>query len=202
MKWYSWSREDYRELLYLKYKQMYPFDKKVATTKKTKWTNTCTGIVIHHTAGGTFESNMRYLSESTAKASVHFVIWPNGEVWKIWDPKDILRHAGNWSRWWCENVNYKFMGIEVVGFGECNIHQLVRLTDLVEYLMWNFPVDRDNIVRHSDVTQDRGITKQRILWDWIRKVKKKDIGIPFFVDNDHFRIWREQLTPRKESLYK
>lgn len=181
---------------------MYPFTKKVGTEKKTAWTNACTGIVIHHTAGGTFESNMRYLSESSAKASVHFVIWPEGEVWKIWDPKDILRHAGNWTWGGCSNVNNKFLGIEVVGFGEYNIHQFLRLTDLVEYLMWNFPIDRLNIVRHSDVTQDRSITKERMLWDWSRPVKKRDIGIPFFVDNNHFKLRRAQLVARSESRFK
>lgn len=51
----------------------------------------------------------------------------------------------------------------------------MRLTDLVEYLMGNFPIDRNNIVRHSDVTQDREITRQRILRDGKRKVKKTDI---------------------------
>lgn len=180
---------------------MYPFDKKVTTTKKTAGTNACTWIVIHHTAGGTFESNMRYLSEWSAQASVHFVIWPNGECGKIGDPKDILRHAGNGSWWGCPNVNYKFMGIEVVGSWEYNIHQFIRLTDLVEYLMWNFPIDRDNIVRHRDVTQDREITKQRTLWDGKRKTKKMDIGVPFFVDNEHFALWRNQLVARKESRF-
>jgi N-acetyl-anhydromuramyl-L-alanine amidase AmpD len=180
---------------------MYPFQKKVTTTKKSQGTNQCTGIVIHHTAWWTFDSNMRYLSEGTAKASVHFVIGENGECWKIWDPKDILWHAGNWSWWWCENVNYKFLWIEVVGFGEFNIHQLNRLTDLVEYLMGNFTIDRNNIIRHSDCTQDRSITKDRILWDGTRPVKKRDIWLPFFVDNLHFKKWREQLVPRKESRF-
>ena len=181
---------------------MYPFNKKVTTNKKSPGTNECTGIVIHHTAGWTFDSNMRYLSESTAKASVHFVIGENSECWKIWDPRDILWHAGNGTWWWCENVNYKFLWIEVVWFGEFNIHQLGRLTDLVEYLMGNFPINRMNIVRHSDVTQRREITKDRILWDWERPVKKRDIGINFFVDNEHFEIRRKQLKPRKDSLYK
>lgn len=181
---------------------MYPFTKKLPTTKKSAGTNKCTGIVIHHTAGWTFESNMTYLSSSPAKASVHFVIWENGEVWKIGDPKDILWHAGNWTWGGCDNVNKKFLGIEVVWFWEYNIHQFLRLTDLVEYLMWTFPIDRDNIVRHSDVTQDRKITKERTLWDWNRVVKKRDIWLPFFVDNLHFKKWREQLKPRTESLYK
>ena len=180
---------------------MYPFNDKVSTTKKSIGTNKCTGIVIHHTAGWTYKSNMKYLSESPAKASVHFVIGENGECWKIWVPKDILWHAGNWSWGGCANVNTKFLGIEVVWFGEYNIHQLVRLTDLVEYLMWHFPIDRDNIVRHSDVTQDRKITKERTLWDGTRPVKKRDIGLPFFVDNLHFKKWRDQLTPIKESRF-
>jgi N-acetyl-anhydromuramyl-L-alanine amidase AmpD len=181
---------------------MYPFDEKKDTDKKSLWTNACTGIVIHHTAWWTFESNMVYLSTSPAKASVHFVIWPNGECGKIWDPKDILRHAWNGSRWWCENVNTKFLWIEVVGFGEYNIHQLVRLTDLVEYLMWTFPIDRNNIIRHSDCTQARTITKDRILRDWIKPVKKRDIWLPFFVDNLHFKKWRDQLIPIKSSRFK
>ncbi len=71
----------------------------------------------------------------------------------------------------------------------------------MEYLMWNFPIDRDNIVRHSDTTQNREITKQRILRDGERKVKKIDIGLPFFVDNDHFKIWRDQLKAKRESSY-
>ena len=181
---------------------MYPFDKKLPTTKKSAGTNKCTGIVIHHTAWWTFESNMVYLSSSPAKASVHFVIWENWECGKIWDPKDILRHAGNWSWGWCENVNTKFLGIEVVWFWEYNIHQLIRLTDLVEYLMGNFPIDKDNIVRHSDVTQERWITKGRALRDGVRPVKKRDIGLPFFGDNLHFKKRRDQLKPIKESRFR
>jgi hypothetical protein len=68
--------------------------------------------------------------------------------------------------------------------------------------MWNFPIDKNNIVRHSDVTQDINITKQRILRDWNRLVKKRDIWLPFFVDNLHFRKWRDQLVARKESRFK
>lgn len=181
---------------------MYPFKDKVTTTKKSNWVNVCTWIVLHHTWGWTYSSNLRYLSSGTAKASVHFVIWKDGEVWKIWDPKDILWHAGNGTRWGCENVNYKFMWIEVVGNGEYNIHQFLALTDLVEYLMWNFPIDRDNIVRHQDVTQAREFTKKRELRDWKRKTIKHDIEQTFFVNNEHFKIWREQLVARKESRFK
>lgn len=181
---------------------MYPFNQKETTTKKSSWINSCYGIVIHHTAGGTFASNMRYLSKSTAKASVHFVIWPNGECWKIGDPRDKLRHAWNGSWGGMDNVNNGFLWIEVVGFWDFNIKQLMRLTDLVEYLMWNFPsIDRNNIVRHSDVTQDRETTRKKILRDGTRKVKKIDIGVNFFGTHDNFKLWRDQLTPRTESQF-
>lgn len=180
---------------------MYPFNDKVQTTKKSKGKNPCYGIVIHHTAGGTYKSNMRYLSQSSALASVQFVIGENGEIGKIGEPTDILWHAGNGSRWWADNVNYVMMWIEVVWYGDYNIHQFIALTDLVEYLMYHFPVDRNNIIRHSDCTQDRETTRKKILWDCKRKVKKHDIEINFFVDNEHFKIWRDQLTPRENSRF-
>lgn len=179
----------------------FPFKDRVWTQKKSNWKNLCTWIVIHHTAWGTYSSNVSYLSKWTNKASVHFVIWPKGEVAKIWDPRMILWHAGNGSWWWCENVNYKFMWIEVVGFWEYNIHQFLALTDLVEYLMWNFPIDRDNIVRHQDVTQVREVTKKRELRDWKRKTIKHDIEQTFFVNNEHFKQWRDQLVPRTDSRF-
>ena len=180
---------------------MFPFNDKVPTTKKSAWTNKTTWIVIHHTAGGSYKSNLQYLSSGSAQASVHFVIWENGEIWKIGDPKDILRHAWNGSRGGVENVNTAFLWIEVVGFWWYNIHQFIALTDLVEYLMKHFPIDRNNIIRHSDCTQAREITKQRMLRDWKRAVKKHDIEIDFFVNNDHFKKRRDQLTPRENSRF-
>lgn len=178
---------------------MYPFNKVLPTTKKSKGVNKTKGIVIHHTAWWTFDSNMRYLSSSTAQASVHFVIWESEERGKIWDPKDILRHAGNGKRWDCQNVNTDFLGIEVVGFGEYNTKQLIALTDLVEYLMAVYNIPREMVIRHSDCTQADDITKRKLLWDWKRPSKKKDIGLNFFPM--WFETWRNQLTPRPTSRY-
>ena len=148
---------------------MYPFDMKLETTKKSSGTNKIKGIVVHHTAGWTFVSNMRYLSSSPAQASVHFVIWENEERWKIWDPTDILRHAGN------------------------------SLTDLVEYLMGVYNIPKEMIIRHSDCTQSDNITKAKILWNWTRTSKKKDIWLNFFPM--WFETWRNQLSPRTQSRY-
>lgn len=185
---------------------MYPFTNKVETKKKSAWTNRCVGIVIHHTAGWTYMGNVKYLSEWPAQASVHFVIWPDWEVAKIGDPRDILRHAGNWSWGGVENVNNAFLGIEVVWYWEYNIQQLIRLTDLVEYLMHVYQIDRDNIIRHSDCTQPRVITRERKYRDGKQSVKKLDIGVNFFWNDpkswhETFQKWRGQLIPRPFSRY-
>ena len=178
---------------------MYPFTKKLPTTKKSKGTNRIMWIIIHHTAGGTFNSNMMYLSQAKEESSVHFVIWPSEERWKIWDPRDILRHAWNGKRWNCTNCNLDFLGIEVVWFWEYNTKQLIALTDLVEYLMWIYNIPNNMIIRHCDCTQADEYTREKILWDWKRYSKKKDIWLNFFPM--WFETWRKQLTPRKESRY-
>lgn len=178
---------------------MYPFNQKVATTKKSLGKNRVRWIILHHTAGGTFASNMRYLSQSTAKASVHFVIGESEERWKIWDPLDILWHAWNGKRWTCENCNTDFLGIEVVWYGEYNQKQFIALTDLVEYLMYVYNIPKEMIIRHSDVTQEDIFTSQKILWDGKRKSKKKDIWLDFFPM--WFEKRRNQLNPRERSRY-
>lgn len=185
---------------------MYPFNNKLPTIKKSNGRNKCVWIVIHHTAWWTYLWNIKYLAEWKNAASVHFVIWPDWEVAKIWDPRDILWHAWNWSWWSFDNVNYWFMWIEVVGYWEYNVQQLITLTDLVEYLMFVFQIDRDNIVRHSDVTQDREITQLRKYWDGRRPVKKIDIGLGFFWNdakswNETFQKRRWQLIPRPISRF-
>lgn len=60
---------------------MYPFNQFAETTKKSPGQNKIKGIVLHHTAGGTFAGNMDYLSarhpdplHRKNKVSVHFVI--------------------------------------------------------------------------------------------------------------------------------
>lgn len=178
---------------------MYPFNLTMTTTKKSKWTNKIKWIVIHHTAWWNFASNMKYLSSSIAKSSVHFVIWESEERGKIWDPKNILRHAGNWKRWDCQNCNTDFLWIEVVWFWEYNTKQLIALTDLVEYLMSVYNIPREMIIRHSDCTQDDEWTKNKILRDGKRRSKKKDIWLNFFPM--WFETWRNQLTPREISRY-
>lgn len=179
----------------------YPFDKKVTTNKKTNTTFSPQFIIVHHTWGGTFSSNVKYLSEWAAKASVHFVIWPNWETAKIGEPtKDCLRHC--WTSVWGSLtwMNKCSLWIEVVWCWEYNIHQLISLTDLVEYLMYNFNIPRENVLRHCDLTWAGSVNKK--LRDWKSKSRKVDIWLDFFWwTTDDFVRRRSQLTPRQFSRF-
>lgn len=65
----------------------------------------------------------------------------------------ILWHAGTSERGSLPSMNPHSLGIEIVGSGEYNIKQLIRTTDLVEYLMGVFNIPKENVLRHSDITQ-------------------------------------------------
>ena len=56
-----------------------------------------------------------------------------------------------------------------------------------------YNIKNDMILRHSDVTQDRNITRNKILRNGKRNSKEKDIGLEFFVNNDGFKLWRDGL---------
>jgi N-acetyl-anhydromuramyl-L-alanine amidase AmpD len=111
------------------------FDDVVATTKKSAGKNTAEGLVLHHTGGGTYKSNLAYLSTNPAQASVHFVLGENGELGKIGDPADRLWHAGASERWGRDNCNNFLLGIEIVGIGQPNAKQLQVLTEFCRYLI-------------------------------------------------------------------
>lgn len=71
-------------------------------------------LVIHYTAGTSFEGDMRVLSsDSTAKVSCHLVIGPEGQVGQIGNFRDALWHAGqsNWKGY--SGLNKYSIGIEV-----------------------------------------------------------------------------------------
>jgi N-acetyl-anhydromuramyl-L-alanine amidase AmpD len=178
---------------------MYPFNNVTDTKKFTKGVNTRQFIIIHHTWGGNYQSNLKYLSESTAQASVHFIIWADEEVAKIATPDKILWHAWQSCRGNLEWMNKYSLWIEVVWFGGYNTKQLIRLTDLVEYLMAVYNIPKENVLRHSDIAQRWEFSKKKILWDWKRASRKTDIGLNFFPM--WFETWRNQLTPRPTSRY-
>lgn len=179
---------------------MYPFTTVKYTSKYSKTPiNTCSYIIIHHTWGWGYESNLKYLTESPAQASVHFIIWPDEEVAKCWEPKRCMWHAGQSERWDLSWMNKYSLWIEVVWTGQYNTKQLIRLTDLVEYLMKVYSIPKENVLTHADICQRWDFSKKKILWDWKRASRKVDIAKSFFPM--WFETRRNQLTPRTQSRY-
>ena len=180
---------------------MYPFTDYATTKKYSAWKNTAKYLIIHHTGWGNYKSNIKYLTTSTAQASVHFIIWENWETCKCFEnePK-IMWHTGQ-SVWGSlTNMNKYSLWIEVVGYGEYNIHQFISLVDIVEYLMYHFNIPRENVLRHCDLTHAGSTSKK--LWDWKSKSRKVDIWLDFFWwTTDDFIRRRSQLTPRQTSRF-
>lgn len=75
---------------------MFQFEKVLPSPKeKSKGTNTCEFVIVHHTATGKDTSNgvLNGLAYRDDFASCHFFINEFGKVYKIGDPRDILWHV-------------------------------------------------------------------------------------------------------------
>lgn len=164
------------------------FAKTTDTKKKTAWTNTCQYIIVHHTAGGTFESNMNLLSIGERQASVHYVVGAGGEIGKIGNHKDILWHAGESARKGRRDINRYSIGIEVVsdGYAYTDI-QRTKTKELIEYIMKEEGIPQDCVLRHADLTHIDSINW--VLRNGKSKSRKWDIGENFY--KTQFSSWVE-----------
>lgn len=70
-------------------------------------------VVIHYTAGSSFDADVRILSSASAQVSCHLVLSPEGEWAQVGDFKDILWHAGksSWKNY--KSLNSYSVGVEV-----------------------------------------------------------------------------------------
>jgi len=82
-------------------------------TKKTSGEITPKFLVIHYTAGSSFQNDVATLSTSSVQASCHLVIGPKGEVAQIGKLNANLWHAGKSSWRGYTNLNSYSIGIEV-----------------------------------------------------------------------------------------
>ncbi len=140
---------------------MFPFKQTFPTPKeRTPWVNTCEFIIVHHTWTG--EWTIKWVLDGLYKrddyASCHFVVDTNGDAYKIWDPKDILWHAGE-SEWkWKKDMNKYSMGIEIVwplSDGWFTPQQKNTVKDLIQHLMASFNIKPENVLRHKDIAPNR-----------------------------------------------
>ena len=87
------------------------------TNKRSSGTNSKRFIVLHYTAGSSFDGDVAQLSVNDAKVSCHYVISRNGTIAKIGSDSDILWHAGKSSWNGIRGLNSHSIGIELTNPG-------------------------------------------------------------------------------------
>ena len=126
------------------------------TNSKYGAKNTCEYIILHHTATaeGTIKGVLKHLTVS-GKASCHYVVDTNGDLYKIGQDTDALWHAGE-SAWRGEtNINMYSIGIEIIGplaDGGFTDAQRAVVAQLVQELAQKYAVPVENVLRHADLT--------------------------------------------------
>jgi len=71
-------------------------------------------IVLHATAGGTLESNVLWLCDTSAEVSAHYVIGKDGSTTQLVAEKDCAWHSGTSMYCGKRGVNDRSIGIELV----------------------------------------------------------------------------------------
>jgi N-acetylmuramoyl-L-alanine amidase len=108
-------------------------------------------IVIHHTAGNLQGDLNEFLHGN--RVSIHYLIAPNGDVYKLVKEDRVAAHAGN-SHWQGrDGMNGASIGIEMTHIsGDYPVAQVDALVGLVEKLHHAFPgVPPGRVIGHSDI---------------------------------------------------
>lgn len=123
-------------------------------------------IVIHYTGSlGTAEENCRFFAGGDRKASAHYFVGYEGEIWQSVEDENIAWHCGAKSYKHSECRNANSIGIEMCPrkentsslsaadkdwyFEDATVESAEELT---RYLMEKYQVPRENVLRHYDVT--------------------------------------------------
>ncbi len=123
-------------------------------------------IVIHYTGAlGGAEESCNYFASGDRKASAHYFIGHDGEIWQSVEDKNIAWHCGAKSYKHAECRNANSIGIEMCVkkkstasmsatdmdwyFEDATVEAAAELT---RYLMDKYNVPASNVLRHYDVT--------------------------------------------------
>lgn len=123
-------------------------------------------IVIHYTGSlGTAEENCKFFAGGNRKASAHYFVGYEGEIWQSVEDENIAWHCGAKSYRHPECRNANSIGIELCTrkentgslsaadkdwyFEDATVEAAEELT---RYLMEKYNVPEENVLRHYDVT--------------------------------------------------
>ncbi|MBO9541408.1 N-acetylmuramoyl-L-alanine amidase [bacterium] len=119
-----------------------------------------TAVVLHHTSGGTLESNANYFKNPSAQVSSHYIVGKDGRIVQSVQDGKRSWHAGTSEFKGRNDVNDFSLGIEIVNAGTGSDpfpdSQYKSVIDLVAWMCqtYNIPVDR--ITGHKDIALPRG----------------------------------------------
>lgn len=163
--------------------------RKIRTTNRTPWRNTCEYIVLHHTGTGAW-TTQGIINAFTGQrqVSAHLLINELDEIYQFWEFEDILWHA--WKSTWDgrTNLNRYSIGIEVIwpladwGFTDGQIRNTI---ECVKYLQAKYNIPNERVVRHLDISP------------W----RKWDIADTFF-RGESFEVWKKKnLQVTKTTMW-
>ena len=140
--------------------------------------NSCTYIMLHHTAtgAGTVQSIMNSRKKPWG-LSCHYIVDENGQVYSFNTEKDVLWHAGKWSlNGIVDNMNSHAIGIEVIGplaqsgDGQFTEAQRKSVSMLIKDIATRNWIKKENIIRHKDYT-DRKVDIYDTFWNKTHKTR-------------------------------
>ena len=161
-----------------------------APDKRVRGTDPWVGIVIHHTglAGATeintdaewekvFQKSSAWLmAKDPTYVSAHYIISRQGKIKQLVDPaKYIAFHAGESAFWnpekrkWMNDCNPYFVGIEMVGDGDCYRYTDQQYNSCAKLSNWLFTnhtwMTPNCIVGHNMIAPHRKVDPGKF-WNW------------------------------------
>lgn len=138
-------------------------------------------IIIHYTGMKTAVEAIERLCNPESKVSSHYVIDEDGEITHLVPDEKRAWHSG--VSFWRgrENVNDFSIGIELVnpghefGYRPFAIKQLESLVRLCQELIEKHPIEKRNVIGHSDIAPTRKEDPGE-LFDW-KMISEEGIGL-------------------------
>lgn len=165
------EKQDYDAHIEEEHSKDFPIDFKQSPNYKKGINKKNEVIVLHHTAGKSFKSDLNWMLDPAAKVSAHYLIGPKGEITQLVEDQNIAWHAGK-SEWKGQpNVNAFSIGVECTGdttkapFTDDQFEALVFLT---KKLMKKYDIDAEDVVSHREISPGRKVDLDPKHFDWER----------------------------------
>ena len=128
----------------------------ITSTNFTSGRRSYTYIVIHNvgtasTAKGAAKANTTYFKSTYRGASAHLFV-DEEEIWQCVALEDTAWHCGTSGTPKIGCYNSTSIGIELCGNSTFPESEIELAAELVQYLMEEYDIDADHVVRHYDVT--------------------------------------------------